>query len=141
MIAADLALILQRPAAGTVVGDVYDISTHGMTADEAAATREYARRTNEYLRESGAKTVQSTRGTLRQSASAAARQERLRAARAGAPYKGQAGHVPDAAISGQPEPPAGWIDMPGTSNQCCGAGLASRIGKSIRLITVNGQPQ
>lgn len=51
----------------------------------------------------------------------------------------QVGHVPDTAISGKAEPPAGWLDMAGVSNQCCGAGLATRIGKPVRVITVDGK--
>lgn len=133
--APDLAASV--PAAGGAPR-AYNISTAGLTPAEAAAVHEYAQRTNAWLRQAGPQTIQSTQGQLRSLANAAARRERLRAARAGQPYQGQAGHVPDTAITGQAVPPAGWLDMPGVSNQCCGGGLASRIGQQVDIITVNG---
>ena len=124
---------------GQVVGDAYNISTVGMSAAERDAVLEYASRTNAWLNESGTQVIRTTKGPLRRAASAAARRERLRAERAGDAYEGQVGHVPDTAISGAAEPPAGWLDMPGTSNQCCGAGLGRRIGHPIRVVTVDGE--
>ncbi|MGA7615197.1 MAG: RHS repeat-associated core domain-containing protein [Thermoanaerobaculia bacterium] len=124
---------------GEILGNTYNISTTGMSAVEREAVLEYARRTNAWLRDEGAQVVRSTKGQLRRSASAAARRERLLAERAGTPYSGQVGHVPDTAISGEAVPPAGWLDMAGTSNQCCGGGLANRIGTPIRVVTVDGQ--
>jgi hypothetical protein len=117
----------------------YNISTTGMTAAERDATVEYARRSNTWLEQNGPIKVQSTKGLLRSQASAAARSERLRAARAGQPYLGQAGHVPDTALTGLPDPPAGWLDMPGTSNNVAGGGLSSRVGQSVDAITVDGK--
>jgi RHS repeat-associated protein len=125
--------------AGKLVGDAYNISTAGMSANEREAVIEYARRTNEWLDDAGAQVVSPTKGPLRRGATAAARRERLRAERAGDAYAGQVGHVPDTAISGRAEPPAGWLDMPGISNQCCGGGLGARIGKPIRVVTVDGK--
>jgi RHS repeat-associated protein len=116
-----------------------DLSTAGRTAEEAAAIREYARRANQWLDQSGPATIQSTEGTLRREASAAARAERLRAARAGQPYGGQAGHVPDTAVTGQANPPGGWLDMPGSSNQAAGGVLGSRIGQRVDHFTVDGE--
>lgn len=117
----------------------YNISTTSMSAAERAATIEYAQRTNAWLAQNGPVRVQPTAGTLRSQASAAARAERLRAARAGQPYQGQAGHVPDKALTGQAAPPGGWLDMPGTSNNVAGGGLSSRIGQTVDVITVDGQ--
>jgi RHS repeat-associated protein len=115
-----------------------NISTAGRTAEEAEAIREYARRTNAWLGEAGPQTVRSTQGALRREASAATRAERLRAARAGQPYQGQAGHVPDTAVSGQAQPPAGWLDMPGVSNSACGGVLGCRVGQTVDHFTVDG---
>ncbi|HJQ41170.1 MAG TPA: RHS repeat-associated core domain-containing protein [Thermoanaerobaculia bacterium] len=136
---AAFAGLLPRGARIEMVGDAYNISTAGMSQAEREAVIEYARRTNAWMDEAGTQVVQSTKGSLRRSASAAARRERIRAERAGEPYAGQVGHVPDTAISGQAEPPAGWLDMPGTSNQCCGGGLSSRLGQPIRVVTVDGR--
>lgn len=116
-----------------------DISTKGRTIAEANALKEYARRTNKWLRQKGPQTIHSTAGGLRNAANAAARLERARAAKAGIPYKGQVGYVPDTAISGEAIPPAGWLDMPGVSNQVAGGGLSKIIGKKLRLITVDGK--
>ena len=71
--------------------------------------------------------------------SSAARRERMRAERAGTPYSGQAEHVPDTAISGQANPPGGWLDMTGRSNNIVGGGLSSRIGTRIDRITIDGR--
>src|SRR5262249_6103142 len=119
--------------------NAYNISTTGMTAAERAVVTEYARRANAWLAQSGPVSVQRTSGTLRSQASAAARAERTRAALAGQPYQGQVGHVPDTALTGQAVPPAGWLDMPGTSNNVIGGGLSSRIGQAVDVITVDGQ--
>lgn len=119
-------------------GVTINLSTAGRTADEAAAIREYAARTNTWLRQNGSQVIQSTDGALRAEASAAARAERLRAARAGVPYRGQAGHVPDTAITGLAQPPGGWLDMPGYSNQVAGGVLASRIGQLLKEFSVDG---
>jgi hypothetical protein len=116
----------------------YNISTQGMTAAERQAVTEYAKRTNEWLAQNGPVKVQPTQGALRSQASAAARAERLRAARAGQPYQGQAGHVPDTALTGRAHPPGGWLDMPGRSNSVVGGGLGSRVGATVDRITIDG---
>jgi hypothetical protein len=136
---ATIAGLLPAGVRIEILGDAYNISTAGMSQAERDAVLQYARRTNAWLDEAGSQVIQPTKGPLRRAASAAARRERLRAERAGQPYAGQAGHVPDTAISGNAEPPAGWLDMPGTSNQCCGGGLGSRLGQPIRTITVDGR--
>jgi len=115
-----------------------NISTAGKSADEVASIQEYVVRSNKWLAESGAQTIQSTAGTLRRQASAAARKERLRAARNGQGYTGQAGHVPDTAVTGQATPPGGWLDMSGCSNNACGGVLGSRIGQKIDHFTIDG---
>lgn len=117
----------------------YNINTQNMTAEERRSVVEYARRANQHLAKVGGTTVQSTAGTLRTQASSAARRERLRAARAGTPYSGQAGHVPDTALSGKASPPAGWLDMAGKSNNIAGGGLSSRIGTRVDVITIDGK--
>lgn len=62
----------------------------------------------------------STQGELRQLASDAAQAERDRAAQAGTPYQGVAGHVPDTTWSGKPEPPY-WQDQDSRVNSSFGA--------------------
>ena len=40
----------------------------------------------------------------------------------------------DTAVTGQANPPAGWLDMPGHSNQVAGGGLGPRVGRpALRL--------
>jgi hypothetical protein len=116
----------------------YNVSTGGLTPPERQAVIEHARRVNDWLAQNGPVVVQPTQGALRSQANSFQRRERLRAARAGHPYSGQAGHVPDTAISGKPCPPAGWQDMPGISNSVIGGGLEPRIGQIISVITVDG---
>jgi len=128
-----------KKADNIALNNPLDISTAGRTSEEAAAMKEYARRTNGWLAEEGPQTIQSTAGDLRRGANAAARRERQRAAREGAEYGGQAGHVPDSAISGTADPPGGWMDMPGVSNSCCGGVLGSRVGSVVDHIRVDGQ--
>jgi hypothetical protein len=119
---------------------VYNINSNGRPAAEEAALEQYARDTNRWIAtQPESPTVISTQGSLRASASAAATAEREAAAAAGATYSGQVGHVPDTAITGMPVPPAGWLDMPGASNQVAGGGLASRIGQRIDVVTVSGR--
>jgi len=110
-----------------IPGGTHTIPTASMTAEEAAAAREYAARVNAHIEATGQPLIrQPTKGPLRAAASGAARRERLRAERAGQPYKGQAGHVPDATWTGKAEPPAGWQDMPGVSNNAIG-GTAGQV--------------
>jgi RHS repeat-associated protein len=90
--------------------DPYNISTLGMSNAERESIIQYAQRTNAWLAANGPVTVQPTAGTLRSQAGAAARRERIRSAQAGEPYTGQAGHVPDTALTGMAEPPGGWLN-------------------------------
>ena len=116
----------------------YNIST--ANADSAAAVnslKEYARGVNAWLAANGPAVVRSTAGALRKLANAAARAERRRAARAGTPYVGAAGHLPDTAITGLANPP-GWLDMLGNSNAIAGGGLSSMIGDIIDQVLVDG---
>ncbi|WP_179295943.1 RHS repeat-associated core domain-containing protein [Mesorhizobium sp. WSM4312] len=119
--------------------NTYNISTDGMTKEERDAVVEYAQRTNGWLNANGPTTVRSTAGLLRSQSSALARAERLNAARAGSPYQGQVGHVPDSALTGTAQPPGGWQDMPGRSNSVIGGGLSSRIGQNVDSVTVDGK--
>uniref|UniRef100_UPI0013E40A06 hypothetical protein n=1 Tax=Actinacidiphila soli TaxID=2487275 RepID=UPI0013E40A06 len=135
---ADLA---KRVAGRAPKGEVVDIPTTKLvTQAEKDALNEYVKRTNAWLAANGPKAIQSTQGQLSRESSAAARAERLRARRAGTPYTGQAGHVPDSAISGTAQPPAGWLDMPGKSNSVAGGVLGSRIGVLLRGFTIDGGP-
>jgi hypothetical protein len=62
----------------------------------------------------------STDGKLGLDSSRAAARERLRAARAGQPYAGHAGHVPDTTWTGKPDPPGGYLDLTGRVNTSLG---------------------
>ncbi|MFI9584320.1 RHS repeat-associated core domain-containing protein [Streptomyces sp. NPDC052236] len=127
---------------GQPKGETVNISTaKAATQAEIDAIHEYAKRSNAWLSQNGPKTIQPTKGTqLGKDSAAARRAERIRADRAGTPYSGQAGHVPDSAVSGTGQPPAGWLDMPGKSNSIAGGVLGSRVGKLIRGYTVDGGP-
>lgn len=125
-------------AAESASEGVVDIPIAGRSAEEVGSIQDYARATNGWLSENGPVTIRSTQGSLRAEANAASRAERLRAARAGNPYSGQAGHVPDTAISGSAEPPLGWMDMPGASNSIAGGVLGSRVGTVLSSFTVGG---
>lgn len=61
----------------------------------------------------------STQGALRRQASAAAAAERARAAAAGNPYSGHAGHIPDTTWTGVAIPP-GWQDLTARVNTSLG---------------------
>ena len=84
----------------------------GATADEVDQVRRYVDGSNRAL-ENGHLSPDgrvSTQGDLRRQASNAAARERTRAAAAGDPYEGHAGHVPDTTWTGAAEPPE-WMDM------------------------------
>lgn len=81
--------------------------------------------------------IKGTKGALRIEASRLAQLERDRALQAGTPYGGQVGHIPDTAVTGQANPPCGWLDMPGTTNQRAGA-PGPRVGKFITHYLVGG---
>ena len=120
-----------------------DVNTGGsrpMTAEEKEQVTEYARRVNEWLDNHGPVVVQRTAGALTNQANAARDRERRRAERAGTPYEGVPGHVPDTALSGSGEPPAGWLDMTFRANSKVGGGLgpAARLGKCVNGFTVDG---
>ena len=119
-------------------GRTVDISTVGRTPEEITALTEYATRSNEWLAQNGPQTIQSTKGSLRSQASKAARIERRRAEKAGTPYQGQAGHVPDTAVTGMAVPPGGWLDMAGVSNNAAGGLLGHRVGQRIDFYTIDG---
>ena len=105
----------------------------------AADLEEYARRSNAVLQETGPQTVVGTKGSLRTAASRDAAAERGRAAAAGAPYQGQAGHVPDTAVTGQPVPPGGYLDMRGNSSSIAGGCIGNCVGQTIVGYTVDGK--
>ncbi|WP_299749667.1 RHS repeat-associated core domain-containing protein [uncultured Tateyamaria sp.] len=115
-----------------------NLSSAGLNAAEKASLIEYAKRSNQILATMGAQTVRGTKGSLRSQANSAARAEQRRAARAGTPYQGQTGHVPDTAVTGLADPPGGWLDMAGRSNQRAGGPLGSRIGSQVDHFTVDG---
>lgn len=118
----------------------YNIDTSNATDEERKSILAYATRSNIWLAENGPVVVQRVSGTpLQAQKNAAAKREVDRAKGAGTPYKGQAGHVPDTAISGMAEPPMGWLDMPGKANSIAGGGLAAKVDKCIDFITVNGK--
>ena len=112
--------------------------TVGKTAREGATLIKYARRSNVWLEARGGTWVRPTQGSLRKAAKAAAAAEKEFAAQMGRPYMGQVGHVPDVALTGMAEPPMGWLDMPGYSNQAAGGVLGRRIGDVVKRILING---
>lgn len=73
----------------------------------------------------------STKGDLRESASDAAKAERIRAKKAGTPYSGQVGHVPDTTFSGDALPPSWWADQTQRVNASFG-GQATRYPVGFR---------
>ncbi|MBS2019764.1 MAG: hypothetical protein JST00_43275 [Deltaproteobacteria bacterium] len=102
------------------------------TPDQIAQARAYVRGSNEAL-EAGFLSPSgrvSTKGALQRDASRAAQAERVRAAAAGTPYRGHAGHVPDTTWSGQPEPFA-WADLHPSVNTSLG-GQAPRYPVGFR---------
>lgn len=84
----------------------------GATAEEVAQVKAYIEGSNAAL-DAGALSSTgrvSTKGDLRTDASLAAAQERARAANAGTPYQGHAGHVPDTTWTGTAQPHS-WLDL------------------------------
>jgi YD repeat-containing protein len=84
----------------------------GATAEEIAQVKAYVDESNAaleagYLSPTGRV---STKGTLRTDASLDAALERARAAEAGTPYVGHAGHVPDTTWTGKASPYS-WLDL------------------------------
>jgi RHS repeat-associated protein len=91
------------------------------TPAELAQADEYARLANEAIAEGHTALGRvSTKGALRAEANAAAKAEKLRAARAGTPYQGVAGHAPDTTWIGTGHPPS-WVDMSSRLNLSFGA--------------------
>jgi RHS repeat-associated protein len=113
-------------------------STAGRTPEEIQSMIEYAKLTNGYLDKYGPQIIQSTKGALRLEASADAAAARRAAERAGQPFMGQAGHVPDTAITGMASPPLGYLDMAGKSNSAMGGLLGSRVGQQLDAILIDG---
>ena len=121
-------------------GRYVDLPTTNASSPEAVADlKEYARRSNEVIDDLGPQTVVGTRGDLRKAASRDARAERRSAARGGTPYQGQAGHVPDTAVTGQVSPPGGYLDVRGNSNGIAGGCIGNCIGETIDGFTVDGK--
>ena len=101
----------------------------GATAQEMAQFRAYCAMCNDALRAGvGQGGRVSTAGALRAASNRAAAAERARASLQGAPYLGQAGHVPDTTWSGSADPFA-WLDLAPRVNQSLGGQAAHyRIG-------------
>ncbi|HMG42506.1 MAG TPA: RHS repeat-associated core domain-containing protein, partial [Acidimicrobiales bacterium] len=92
------------------------------SADEIAQVQDYIAGSNRALQNGDISPTGrvTTQGELRATASQAARDERIRAAAAGTPYSGHAGHVPDTTWTGRPEPPE-WLDLSPRVNSSLGA--------------------
>ncbi len=117
--------------------EIYNLSCRRLNERECNSLKEYARRVNAFAAENGPFTVTAT-GKLRPEARKLIDQERRAAIARGEPYQGHVGHVPDMALTGKADPPAGWLGMEPRANATAGGGLAKRIGKKIQLITVDG---
>jgi len=99
----------------------FDVSS-SWTPEQVAQARAYVDAANRAL-EAGALSPAgrvSTKGLLRRQATKAAAGERTRAAAAGEPYSGNAGHGPDTTWTGLPEPPE-WLDLNQSVNSSLGA--------------------
>ena len=119
--------------------EVYDVSTVGRTAEERADIIEHFKELNAMVDSAGRGfEVRSTKGQLSRRGRRAARAEKRARRARGTPFDGQPGHWPDVALTGLPIPPK-WHDMRGASNQIIGGGLASRIGQTLKLFTVDGE--
>ena len=94
----------------------------GATPAEIAQLRAYVEGSNAALAagEPSPSGRVSTKGELRYDASAEAALERRRAELAGAPYTGQAGHVPDTTWTGNAKPHS-WLDLTPRVNSSLGA--------------------
>jgi|GEM_PF-4845228 len=105
------------PSGGPVVFN----APPGSTPEQIEQVRQYVDGCNDALAAGALSPTGrvSTQGSLRSEASAAARQERARAAAEGQPYQGVAGHVPDTTWTGNPEPHT-WMDMDGRVNSSLG---------------------
>jgi RHS repeat-associated protein len=97
----------------------------GATPEQVQQAMEYCRICNEALEEGAVSPTGrvSTQGQLRADASRAAAAERTRAANAGTPYQGHAGHVPDTTWTGVPEPYR-WLDLDSAVNLSLGGQAA-----------------
>ncbi len=62
----------------------------------------------------------STKGSLRSKATQSAKKEKNRARKAGTPYKGHPGHVPDTTWTGDPNPYS-WLDLDPRVNTSLGS--------------------
>jgi hypothetical protein len=104
----------------------------GATAEEIAQVRAYVDGCNRALCNGQLSSTGrvSTQGALRADASSAAAAERARAAAAGTPYSGHAGHVPDTTWTGRAVPPE-WMDLAPRVNQSLG-GQARRYPVGYR---------
>lgn len=84
----------------------------GATPSQIQQVKDYVNGCNEALKAEALSSTGrvSTKGDLRRQASAAARNEKIRAQQAGTPYSGHAGHVPDTTWTGRPQPYS-WLDL------------------------------
>lgn len=116
-------------ATGTIAGRVGPVRfkvPEGTTPEELAQFEAYVAGSNDALMAGALSSTGrvGTQGALRGEASLAAAQERARAAAAGAPYTGHAGHVPDTTWTGNPQPHS-WLDLSRRVNSSLG-GQATR---------------
>jgi toxin YxiD len=108
------------------VGTVYINPPPNATAAQISQVQAYVNGANQALAADTLSPVGrvSTLGELREAASDAASAERARAAAAGTPYQGHAGHVPDTTWTGTPDPFT-WLDLEPRVNLSIG-GQANR---------------
>lgn len=131
-----------RPARAQADGPVVFRPPEGATAAEVAQMKAYVEGSNEALRQGALSPTGrvATKGALRTEASLAAALERARAAEAGRPYKGHAGHVPDTTWTGNPVPNS-WLDVsPRVNSSLGGQAAAYPVGyKPTELILERGR--
>ena len=110
------------------------------TPEQINQVKQYVKGANEALNDGALSPTGrvSTKGALRTEASTAAAAERARAAAAGQPYSGHAGHVPDTTWTGKADPHS-WLDLDPTVNTSIG-GQANRypIGYKPTEFRFNG---
>jgi hypothetical protein len=107
--------------AGNLSGPVEITPPPKATSEQIAHTKAYIAGANQALQAGRLSPTGrvSTKGRLRYQASESADREKLRAAAAGIPYKGHAGHVPDTTWTGTAEP-FSWLDLDPSVNLSIG---------------------
>lgn len=112
-------------AAAPLTGPVVFRAPPGATAEEFAQLQAYVKGSNEGLAAGKLSPTGrvSTAGDLRADASAAAAEERARAAAQGVPYAGHVGHVPDTTWTGSAQPYK-WLDLTPRLNSSLGGQAA-----------------